>query len=495
MKFFECDGLSRLALSGIFVLKIIFGVALSLIYTYYYTDRSTADIFKFFDASEIMYNVFWEKPGDFFRLLFGVQNDNMYFEQNYNTYMMNWTPKYNSNFAHETHTMIRFNTVLRFISFGYYNVHTVFMCFISLTGLTAIYKTFAPFLANKKTELAVVIFLIPAVLFWSSGVLKEGLMFFGLGMLIHYFHRLSEKGVSLKAILWICFAAILLRYTKLYLLIAILPCLVAVFWVTRSSYKHVIIKYGIVFIGFVVLGLNVHRIYPSPKPLETLATKQKNFINVAKGGAYLQRNTGLLTDTIYIGPNDMNCIKELRQEKFGQFITYVRLKAGCEYQVIRGEHFIASGVVDEKDTLTYLMFAKLGNPGSAIKIEKLSPELSSFIKHIPGAIRNTWLRPYLWEAKSPLLLVAALENILIMLICMVCVIFMKRLRSVEINLLCFSLTFVFTISTLIGLITPILGAINRYRVPVLPFLLITFLLLLNKEKLIRKLAFFKFRKR
>jgi len=49
MEFFSIEGLSRKEISAIFILKIIAGVVLYLIYTYYYTDRKSADIFKYFD--------------------------------------------------------------------------------------------------------------------------------------------------------------------------------------------------------------------------------------------------------------------------------------------------------------------------------------------------------------------------------------------------------------------------------------------------------------
>ena len=35
---------------------------------------------------------------------------------------------------------IRINTLLRFISLGYYHVHAVFYCFLSFVGLTALLK-------------------------------------------------------------------------------------------------------------------------------------------------------------------------------------------------------------------------------------------------------------------------------------------------------------------------------------------------------------------
>ena len=51
------------------------GVVLWAIYSFYYTDRVTADIFKYFDDSKIMFDALTEKPAHFFKMLSGI-NDN-----------------------------------------------------------------------------------------------------------------------------------------------------------------------------------------------------------------------------------------------------------------------------------------------------------------------------------------------------------------------------------------------------------------------------------
>lgn len=45
---------------------------------------------------------------------------------------------------------------------------------------------------------------------------------------------------------------------------------------------------------------------------------------------------------------------------------------------------------------------------------------------------------------------------------------------------------------LTGLITPVMGAIVRYKVPALPFLMILLIQLIDKEKMIQKFPFLKF---
>ena len=55
----------------LFLVKLLAGFLLYLIYTRYYTDRATADIFRYFDDAEIMYQSLFDKPYDFFRMLTG----------------------------------------------------------------------------------------------------------------------------------------------------------------------------------------------------------------------------------------------------------------------------------------------------------------------------------------------------------------------------------------------------------------------------------------
>ena len=79
--FARIPGLPMRWVAGLFVLKILAGTALWAVYTYIYTDRLTADIFKYFDDSAVLYAALWDQPGDFFRMLFGIANDTDYFTE------------------------------------------------------------------------------------------------------------------------------------------------------------------------------------------------------------------------------------------------------------------------------------------------------------------------------------------------------------------------------------------------------------------------------
>lgn len=398
LRFFEVQGLSRRFLSGVFLLKILAGTALVAIYTYYYTDRSTADVFKYFDDSKVMFNALRDKPADYFQMLFGINNDSPYFDKYYDT-MNNWYRVYESNLYNDSHTIIRFNAVVMLFSGGHIGVHTVFMCFIALMGLAALYKVFSTYIIQNRQALTVGIFLLPSVVFWGSGVLKEGLLFFAIGTAVFCLEQLlSNKG---KWWHWpgLFFALALMFICKMYVLIALFPGIVAYTWIRLSSNKRVYLKYLVVILICTVAAVNIKVVLPKDDFLETLSEKQRDFMGLAESM----------------------------------------------------------------------------NSGSIIHINKLEPTFKSFAMNAPEAFINTLCRPFIWEAKTAFEWAAAIENLF--LIAFIIYAFVKiDVKKLTQPLVPFCITFVLVLYVLSGIATPVVGALVRYKVPAMPFLVIALLL-------------------
>ena len=420
MSFFDVDGISKRTFSLIFLLKIFCGLSLWAVYTFYYTDRVTADIYKYFDDSKVIADALKTNPLDYFKLLSGIGNNTPAFDHYYSE-MHYWARKVDSSIYNDSHTIIRFNALVRLFSFGYYNVHTVFICFLSLIGLTGIYKTFVTPLQDKKKELMLAVFFLPSVLFWGSGVLKEGLILFALGLLIYYSNRLR----SMKAFMICISAALLLAFSKFYVWIAIFPGLLFLIWVNHTSVKRAFAKFLIVIICVAGIGLNIDSFTPIQNPLVTLSQKQIEFDQLA---------SGKLTDS---NNNPISAANSL------------------------------------------------------IRINKLEPNLSSFLKNSPQALMNTFFRPFIWEVNSPFVLLSGLETLLMLVIIIICILFREPSKDIKWEYIIFCLSFVVIQFLIIGETTPVLGAIARYKTIALPFLLIAFLFIYNKEKLLRKMPFFK----
>lgn len=281
LRFFNIAGLSKPLLAAIFLLKVLAGTALVAIYTYYYTNRATADVYKYFDDGRVMFSALQHSPADYLQMLFGIGNDTEHFNIYY-TQMNNWYRVYESNLYNDSHTIIRFNAFVMLFSGGYIGVHTVFMCFMAMLGLTALYKAVAPAFTQGNMALVAAVFLIPSVMFWGSGILKEGLLFFSIG---YAFYCLEMLLTGRRR--WWHWPALLLALTlmfvcKMYVLIAIFPALVAHTWVRLSNPRGLYLKYFAVLALCAVAAINIKVVLPKNDFLETLSEKQRDFMGLAQ---------------------------------------------------------------------------------------------------------------------------------------------------------------------------------------------------------------------
>ena len=110
----------------------------------------------------------------------------------------------------------------------------------------------------------------------------------------------------------------------------------------------------------------------------------------------------------------------------------------------------------------------------------LRPTIESIATHAPLAVANALTRPWLGESKQPLYLAAGFENAVLLVLFAVAAWAATHGRTGQLP---FSLglglgLFCLILAFLIGLTTPNLGSLSRYRSDLLPFLL---LLLLQNE--------------
>lgn len=402
--FFRLDGVNNKILPALLLLKIALGTAIALIYTYYYPDRLKADVFKYFDDSKVMYDALFTKPFDYIKMLLGIGNDSPYFDSYY-TQMNNWYRQYESNIYNDSHIIIRFNAFVRLFSFGYFSVHTAFMSFVALAGQTAVFKFFRKNTTLTSWQLLLASFLIPSVLFWSSGVLKEGLLFLGMGFLLHFSFKLQQK-FNVVAALWTLISIILLAYLKFYIMASLLPLLLTYFWCLKTKNRMPLLKYGIVLSLLLVAGFNFHYIFTEFNLPEIMVNKQNDFYYLA-----LDQDSGSL---VYIG--------------------------------------------------------------------KLKPHFASFILNTPRALFNVFFIPHVFMKQSLLSYLSSFENLGFLLLLLMVVFHIKTKNNAP-AMLWLCLCFVVFTFALVGLITPVYGAIVRYKTPALPFLLVLLFMLIDNNKI------------
>ena len=114
---------------------------------------------------------------------------------------------------------------------------------------------------------------------------------------------------------------------------------------------------------------------------------------------------------------------------------------------------------------------------SKFEMSLLDGSVSQLLTKIPGALFNVFFRPFFTEIHNPLMLIAWIENLFIMLLLLYGLILRRKLTLVQKNSVAFLFSFSLILCTLIGLTVPISGAIVRYKMLCLPFLLSAILII------------------
>ncbi len=467
MKFFAVPDLSRKTVASLFVLKIIAGIALFFLYTYYYSD---GDFKLFFEDGDKLFYLLTHDLDHFKEILF---------KGDARLELKTWDACFENTLYNDSRTMVMLNLLFRFFSFGNFYVHTVFMCFLSLIGLTAIFKTFRIYFNDSHNLLFLCVFLLPSVLFWSSGVLKEGLLFFGMGVLLYTTKCGLETKYSFSKVLLIMLSISVLLFVKFYILIALTPGLFANYWIANSSNRAVLVKYISSYFIFLFLILLISILKPNLDPVKIIVNKQEKSEAVAKGGVFLLSNTHFIRIEFdqkkeILIPVDTNTFQIKLNSSYDEW----------KITNLKDTIHISNSI----DTSLFKIMYEVMPPKSSIASLKLKPTIFSLLKNSPKAFINTLTTPVDFSGKDRLKFLASLENIFYLICFLLLIVFFRRpVENKEI--LYFCLSFCALIFILAGLTTPIVGALVRYRTPALPFMMIFIFMLVDKNK-IKKIPFF-----
>lgn len=388
-------------LSGVFLIKVIVGFVLYLVYTKFYTVRGEADIFKYFDDSAVVFNSLKNKPIDFLRLIFTSSPNNEYFYDNYYVKMNHWANIHNSIFYGDSIFMIKVNAFLRLFTFGSFHIQSLFFNFLSFIGLIGIYRSFKQFFAIKSRYLIIAIVGLPSVLFWSSSVLKESLLLLFIGGICFQFLKIWQNKIDIKRVFIIVFLLFLLTLLKFYIVFAlIIPALA---FIINMHYKvnRPTITYLVITFVFLILFFN-------SSLLPILVLKQHDFLT-------------LVSNT---------------------------------------------------------------NAGSFYEIPRLESNFVSIVKAIPQGILNTFIRPLPKQGMSLMAYPAVIENLIIIigLLFTIPSILKPKYWERKTNSILFILFFTMLLFAVIGITTPVAGALVRYKVAALPFLSIFIFYFIEKRK-------------
>ncbi|MBL7888933.1 MAG: hypothetical protein JNL24_05240 [Bacteroidia bacterium] len=451
------EGVSKIYFLSVFNLKVCIGIFGWMLYVRYYPSN---DAIGFFHDGELLYDLFFTDKKAFFDLFFGSDATHPALSG-----MMAWNDGYMDFVVNDSRTIVRLNALIRFFSFGVFHVHTIVFCFISLLGLTYIYKAALSKVKVNGKILFAIIFLAPSILFWSSLVLKEALVFLAIGMLLYYTEFGMRSGYSKKTLFYSVLSIFLLLLIKSHLLLVFLPFLLINAMIVKFKWKSALKVYAIFCGSIIILIIGLHFINPKHDPIQILQQKQMLFIKQSRGGIYLFASGYHIYVDQANRDNALNYVND----------STCRLKPGYTYKKFILNTKDTLSVVPQDYSLDYKIVYDSSPAGSYVQGDQLDGSLSQFLLLIPKKIVSVFLLTDAYKQSGWLICLAILESSFYLL-GLIFVIRFGRIRKDQLVLVLFMMAVICSLYTLVGFTSPVVGAIVRYKVVVAP--LVGFLLLI-----------------
>ena len=280
---------------------------------------------------------------------------------------------------------------------------------LSFIGVWKMYVVFTKLYPRLTKHLAFAFLFIPSVIFWGSGFMKDTITLTCIGWVTHFFYLVFFENKKI-----------------------VLNSALALFFI---------------YIIFII----------------------KSYIAMAFVPAVMLWGVGLLSYKI----KDTRLIIFVRYFLYASAIAGIGLIGGKLQTEMFGEYNIESVGYKSFATREYLYKVSLDTDGSGYTLGDMDPTLMGMLQRAPEGINVTLFRPYLWEARKPIVMVSALESLLYLIFTIVAIVRNNPIRMVQRILadetLQFCLIFTLIFAFAVGISTSNFGSLVRYKIPCLPF--------------------------
>ncbi|RYD75890.1 MAG: hypothetical protein EOP53_15720 [Sphingobacteriales bacterium] len=313
---------------------------------------------------------------------------------------------------------MKFVALFSIFSFNNYMVTSMFFSVFSLFGLWYMFKTFQRIYPGLHKAIYVTFLLLPSLLFWGSGILKDTLCLGLLGIgfynsYLFFFEKKYQVGIFLACLVSFYYLFVI----KSYIGIVFLPCFFFWYFLQRiSQLRNIMVKALAYSLPLIAILL---------------------FLAFADLSKFMPENT----------------VEKLATDILNTQQSYI---------------------------------ASTPDDGALLDYGEINPTFAGIMKIIPQALVASLYRPFIWEARKITSLFAAIEGTF--LFCFTIYVFFRRgvLNNFRIiasdNSIIFTLTFSILFAIAIGLNCFNLGTLVRYKIPCMPFFILSLILILNRQQ-------------
>lgn len=487
--------MNKFLLVILFSLKILVGLYLVNSYGTRYENRQDADIYKYHHDGMKLHDLYKEDKSVFFKVFYTGEPPVNLPETSAYYQMQNWATmdegyrdyiSYQTNytFFHPQRVLIRFCTVISFISTNIYFQSFIFSLLGGL-GLVLLIHSFFPTPNNRIRTINIItilLFLIPTSLLWTSTILKESIIILSIGMSVYGSYKWYKS--SKKWNIWISITLIglfLLLVTSLHHFLSLFATSIVALSLTYLSTLPKRTRQISWIIAPIVAFTLVMTITPK------LVSKYNYEEKIGRGGAYIK--TIHASDSYYIPPNTFKTYinsKNISPKLHDILLIKKRIQV---YPYI-------NGYIEKESILLpvneYMLLLNYEPANSYIEAELKETPLG-IISHLPIAFRNVFLAPLFTPSISTqgTWILFALENsVLLLLILFATYHYIKNYHTLSptTKIILYSLLTYATIQfILIGYTSPILGNIVRYKTVMVLSLVMACFLAVKRESFSQRL--------
>jgi len=280
---------------------------------------------------------------------------------------------------------------------------------LSFIGVWKMYVVFTKLYPRLTKQMAWAFLFIPSVIFWGSGFMKDTITLTCIGWVTHFFYLIFFENKRI-----------------------VLNSAFALFFI---------------YVIFII----------------------KSYIALAFVPATLLWGVGLLSYKI----KDTRLILFVRYFLYASAIIGLVVIGGKLQTEMFGEYNVESIGYKSFVTRDYLYRISNEQDGSGYTLGDFDPTLMGMLEQAPAGVNVTLFRPYLWEARKPIVMISAIESLLYLVFTIVAIVRNNPIRMVQRILadetLQFCLIFTLIFAFAVGISTSNFGSLVRYKIPCLPF--------------------------
>lgn len=273
LNFFRNSGIATNTLIILFLIRIIAGFFNSYISLYHY---ATSDVVEFQKEGIEEYKLLLQRPLEYLTNIF----HNSYVSY---TGFLETTDSFWNDLR--TNIIAKILSLFDVFSHGNFFTNTLFFNFLMLFGAIYFYRLFIAIFPSHQIIIIVCIFLLPSVIYFTSGIHRDGFIYLSLSIVMYnVYYMMETKTFPWKKLLSTTLFLCLILLLRNFVFITLVPALLG--WILSLRFRrYSLVLFITLYILLALLFFTSGSLSPGLNLPANVSSKQIAFIEISKLGA------------------------------------------------------------------------------------------------------------------------------------------------------------------------------------------------------------------